>query len=543
MGALTLKSFPFELRGWDIENFESLDPTDGFGSSTRVYVSKDQIVQIEPDFDYFSQNTWITDKGRQFFDSIFGKWDFNKNEKINDLSITKKEWSKIFKSIILNLYILDHCNKNLNQNKSFTIVFENLSIEVLSLLQAISYNYSFIKVRRAENLKLNNDLETAFQLNTVSNKLQLNDSTFCLILSTNTRYEGSFLNLNLRQRMLKGNFKCFILGSLIDLTFPTSFLGSNLKNLKTLVEGNNVICQDIKTSKNPTFIINTEIFKRKDSNAIMNMLKVLNHSNILNKNWYSLNTLNPSISESSNHFVSNFMPVTESDLNNYNTLYFLNVSSSNINNLNKIIDSKLIGLFKNTNLEVKNSNKLFIDQNYNLNKNGSFLKKLQSVDGNLNKNIQISNNMFYENSETFLTTEGRLKKSTKLIFKKRNKSTWQILRRFLKILNNQTCFLDNKTNNILNFNSNKLMDFRNYISFQYYATNSLTNLNFHLIQKTNAFDLKHTNFKKQTNKYHNTKINYWLNDFFLGGKDSYSHDSLILANCSKIQRSEFTNFF
>lgn len=38
MGALTLKSFPFELRGWDIEKFESLDPTDGFGTSTRVYI-------------------------------------------------------------------------------------------------------------------------------------------------------------------------------------------------------------------------------------------------------------------------------------------------------------------------------------------------------------------------------------------------------------------------------------------------------------------------------------------------------------------------
>ena len=35
MGALTLKSFPFELRGWDIEKFESLDPTNSFGSNTR----------------------------------------------------------------------------------------------------------------------------------------------------------------------------------------------------------------------------------------------------------------------------------------------------------------------------------------------------------------------------------------------------------------------------------------------------------------------------------------------------------------------------
>ena len=60
MGALTLKSFPFELRGWDIEKFESIDPTDGFGSNIRVYISKDQIVQIEPDYNINTFNTFNT---------------------------------------------------------------------------------------------------------------------------------------------------------------------------------------------------------------------------------------------------------------------------------------------------------------------------------------------------------------------------------------------------------------------------------------------------------------------------------------------------
>ena len=73
MGALTLKSFPFELRGWDIEKFESIDPTDGFGSSTRVYISKQQVVQIEPDYNTTTSNSWLSDKGRQFFDGIFGQ--------------------------------------------------------------------------------------------------------------------------------------------------------------------------------------------------------------------------------------------------------------------------------------------------------------------------------------------------------------------------------------------------------------------------------------------------------------------------------------
>jgi hypothetical protein len=41
----------------------------------------------------------------------------------------------------------------------------------------------------------------------------------------------------------------------------------------------------------------------------------------------------------------------------------------------------------------------------------------------------------------------------------------------------------------------------------------------------------------------NTKVKYWLDDFFSGGKDEYSQNSLVLTNCSKILRTESSNFF
>ena len=99
MGALTLKSFPFELRGWDIEKFESIDPTDGFGISTRVYISKQQIVQIEPDHSETTSNAWLSDKGRQFFDGIFGTWT-NKNNQSQKFVLKKESWQKNIQSLL-----------------------------------------------------------------------------------------------------------------------------------------------------------------------------------------------------------------------------------------------------------------------------------------------------------------------------------------------------------------------------------------------------------------------------------------------------------
>ncbi len=193
MGALTLKSFPFELRGWDIEKFESIDPTDGFGSDTRVYISNNQVVQIEPDYNIQTFNTWLTDKGRQFFDGIFETWTTNEN----DVSATKNSWLKILKTISQTVYFFEHCQAQHRKDYSFIIVFENLSLEVLSMLINISQNYSFIKLKRAEDVKVANDLESDFQLNSVTDKLKLNSSTLCLLISTNPRYEGYYLNLNL----------------------------------------------------------------------------------------------------------------------------------------------------------------------------------------------------------------------------------------------------------------------------------------------------------------------------------------------------------
>ena len=545
MGALTLKSFPFELRGWDIEKFESIDPTDGFGSSTRIYISKDQIVLIEPDYNSKTFNTWLTDKGRQFFDSIFSTWT-TKEKKSKDLTLNKPSWLHLLKTITKTLYIFDHCNNQYSKNHFFTIIFENLSLEVLSLLLVISQNYSFIKLKKAENFKIDNNLESNFQLNTASDKVKLNFCTLCLIISNNPRYEGYSLNLNLRQRFFKGNFKCLNLGSLVNLTFPVSFLGSNLKVLKSISEGNNLTCQDLKFAKNPILVFNNELFKRNDGKNIIEMLKTFKYSNIFNRTWNGLNILNPSLNETGTQTLSQFLPISLKDLTNFSSLYLLNVAINNITHLKRITEAKLLNFSLNNNYELTAQNKLFIDQNNKNNANLIFYNKISYNKMKLFvRYFYLPISMFYENEETFINTEGLIKRTTKLIFRKKTKNNWQVLRRFFRHFKGKLTFLNKKDNQTIFFNTQKMSNFKNFISLQYYATQSLTNFNFYLNVKNQSFILhKDIYFLKQkTIKISNTKLKYWLDDFFSGGKDDYSQNSLIMTNCSKILRSESTNFF
>lgn len=183
------------------------------------------------------------------------------------------------------MYLFEHCCRQNSKNYFFIVLFDYLSIEVLVLLNFMSKNYSFLSLKQAQsyNNKINIDLESSFQLNNLSNKKKLISSTLCLLIATNPRYEGYVLNLNLRQRVLKRKFKCIVVGSLINLTFPVSFLGSNTNIIKSITEGNHFICQNFKESTNSFLVCNYELFKRNDIKTINVIFKALFYLNIFNK--------------------------------------------------------------------------------------------------------------------------------------------------------------------------------------------------------------------------------------------------------------------
>jgi len=237
---------------------------------TTLYLNKNKIVQIEPAFN-ISKSNWLTDKGRHYFDAMF---------KLNNKKQIHKLWSKFYNEIIIKVYIFEHCSKQMSQNYLVTIVFDFLSLELLGILSFISQNYSFITLKQIQSSSnAVSDLESGFQLN----KTKLVNSTLCLLATTNPRYEGHVLNLNLRQRALKKNFKCILIGSLINLTFPVTFIGSDTGILKTITEGNHFMCQNLKHSKNPFLFCNNELFKRNDTNTIKTIFKTFFYLNFFNK--------------------------------------------------------------------------------------------------------------------------------------------------------------------------------------------------------------------------------------------------------------------
>lgn len=526
MGALTLKTFSDELREWEFIEAQAFDPTDSFGTLLKLSIRENQIFLAEPN----DINTvWLTDKGRLFFDGMFKNFFNNK--------LVTTNWKMLFKNILEIIYFVDHLNFHKQNKFSLIFVFENLSIETLNILYLLKKRCSFVELRQIDNCFTSNNLESQYQLDShlVGKTPKLFMSTLGILINTNTRYEGYVLNIAMRQRFLKGNFKLLVVGSILNLTFPTYNLGSNFSILKFFSEGTHLSCQDIKSSDFPVFITNSEVFKRTDATIFLN---VLNYANMLNTAWTNVNILNNSISKVGTMSLNKFLPFSSEDYVTFFGLYFVGVSLNSSGNIKKLIELHMLQIFK---FNTSWLNKTLIYQNFSFLNNDTLLNK-----NNLfNTYFYLPNKLFLEDNETYINTQGTIKRSTKLInFKKNSKTNWQLIRKFYANTKLLMCFNNKIDNALISFDLVNSFHFKNYIAFQYWATQTLTNLSFFITRKNLPLPKKlYINLRPLQTKVLDTKLKNWLDDFFYSSNDFFTYGSTTLVNCSKTNRFSSTNFF
>ena len=542
VGALTAKPYPFLGRSWELKSVNSIDFSDGFGTNIQVFLKNNKIVKILPNCDSQSiKESWISDKTRFSFDGMFSPERISQgNFLINDKTSCSKllQWKDIFKNIVNILYFKDHLNRHFYYTKKLTIVFNaNISLEVLNLLVIISKKYNFINLRKIDSASIKNDLDTQFMLNSLADKNEFDKSNLCLLVNINSRFEGTTLNLKLRKRFLKGNFKVASIGSLSNLTFPVQYLGSNINSLKSIVEGTHFFCQELNSSINPIIICGSEIIKRKDSLELVKMIRKLQflvskELSVIN----SLSFLSSTVNEVGLNNLSQFRQFGYTDLSDSMGLYFINTSFLD-SNLKKIIQLKTLQLFKNSN----NSNNFILEHNNGL--VSCLSKQFLTLFSNLNY-FNFSNKNFFESSGTYINTTGNFKKNISFIPSIGNsKDDWTILRKFFSCTKSVNFLSNLKSNDKIFFNCENMSNFKNFINFRNYPVKTLTKSSFYFNTKVSAINLDNeVNCYTSKIKIFKTKLKFWLEDFYISGKDLYSAHSSTMVKCSKIYRFESSNF-
>lgn len=542
VGALTSKPYPFINRNWELKNTTFIDFSDGFGAPVQLFIKNNQVIKVLPGYEGATYKTnWISDKTRFSFDGMFSPeriiysfWNNSQKEPFLNLS-----WQKLFKEFFCTLYFQNHLLKHYFQPCNIIICLnKNTTIEVLNLLRILTHKHSFFKLRQPESNNLNVDLEENYLLNSSLDENKLLTSDTCVLLGVNPRYEGSKLNLKLKSRHFKGNFKVIALGSLFNLTFPNTTLGTNAQILKSLVEGNNLFCQEFINSSNPVLITTAEIFKREDAYGFSNLVKFLiKHISLYTQfnSQSQLNILSPTLNGVGFANFNNLETIKNRDFKNSAGIYFINNSFSTPN-IKKLLNLKLLNFFQN----YKYKTKLIITQGSNLN-----MKQLGTLKKSFNvaNHLFLPNTVFFENPGTYISTEGNVNTVVKIISPLgQAKSDWQIIRKIFSY-SKKTLFVTHfLKNNKIVFNSKNICQFKNYVGLQHYAISILNDLAFRFFKKITGFHVKTFKFKPAQKKLFKSQLRFWLNDFYIDGKDMNSTYSSTMIQCSKLSRLNSTNF-
>lgn len=95
---------------------------------------------------------------------------------------------------------------------------------------------------------------------------------FLLLINTNPRYEGSLLNLKIRQKVLSKSMRVAYIGSPLDLTFSCSHLGNNPYTLFLVAQGKHFSLLDLISAHNPSFLLGLGAHNRQDTPCIRSLV-------------------------------------------------------------------------------------------------------------------------------------------------------------------------------------------------------------------------------------------------------------------------------
>lgn len=272
VGALTSKSYSFKARPWELKSLESIDLTDGLGSSIYINFKETEIVRILPKINATLNDSFISDKARFFFDSLTRYRLFSGYTNINN------KVSKISK-----INILEELERFIfNSQSTVILVSAENAFELFLLLQHLTYKFANIL-----NVKTINNLISDINIKCFKPKsfsTQLSVSNLIVLVSTNLQLENLILNTKLRQKSLLENISLYGLVNGLNMSYPLTFVNFSLKTFINIIRGKCLVLSGFKLlNLNPFFIFGESIYFRgfKLENLITHISKYLPHGNYL----------------------------------------------------------------------------------------------------------------------------------------------------------------------------------------------------------------------------------------------------------------------
>lgn len=321
VGALTSHSNAFAYRPWNLKRLNSFDALDSLGSFITVHFFGSNIVKITPRINYNLNLNWISDKVRYMYDGLY------KQRILKPLYVNAAgeycniTWNEVFYTLKADLLSK---KSTLNIGCYFGELLNNEIIFTASKFMDIIGNPNKYSIQ--DKLFINNDFNSNYLFN--GKVTSLSNTDMCFIFGSNLKSELPLLNVRLRKQYLATAVSIITFGIRTNLMYPTYFFGFKLKTIIKFIEGNNTFCKYLSVKKNPSFLLNLNLFKTESLANLFTIMKerLMSISKNITKN--NFNYIYPDIDLYNKLYLNIQTKYKDTDLNMLDCLYLLNVDKN-----------------------------------------------------------------------------------------------------------------------------------------------------------------------------------------------------------------------
>lgn len=250
VGALTSKLYAFKARPWELKVSESVDLSDGLGSSIFINFKETEILRVFPKNTFETKTNIISDKARFSYDS-------NKYNRLMQHQLFNKKTSfqqnkrSSVGVLLLTQPILDMENLFLLKNLSNTVLLKPKDAEH----KFVFHRFSVYGAFKTKNFLVSKVFSSLLDIN--------KSSGLCVIISTNIKLEAALVNALIRIKSNSFSLPIFGFFQNFDNNFDLRFLNLNSLNFFSVFESKMLILSSLLVKfKNPLFIIGEALLKR-----------------------------------------------------------------------------------------------------------------------------------------------------------------------------------------------------------------------------------------------------------------------------------------
>ena len=289
VGALTSKPYAFISRPWELSKTESIDVMDAQGSNIRIDSRGNQVLRIMPRLNEDVNEEWISDKARFAIDGLRNQrldrpYIKNANGKLEPSS-----WEQAFKVIAKQL-------KKVKPSNFGVIAGDQVDAETMFAMKLLMEKIASPHMDcRQDGVNIDGSSRAGYLFNSTISGIDEADAL--LIIGSNPRIEAPVMNARIRKRYLSASIPIGFIGEIVDLTYPTDFLGSAPSLLGKIAEKKHPFSKILESATNPMIIVGNGLLIRDDAKALLSQISdIIRIFEVVHKGWNGFNILHSAAS-------------------------------------------------------------------------------------------------------------------------------------------------------------------------------------------------------------------------------------------------------